>query len=61
MWQIETYNRTTRHWQAYGAPSADFAALYKKITSLQETGHKARIVKITPPEQETADGDSKTL
>lgn len=62
MWQIETYNRTTRHWQAYGAPSADFAALYKKITSLQETGNKARLVKVDEtPEQKQQEGEAPEL
>lgn len=49
MWQIETYNSSTRRWAQHGSPTKDFAAAYKKITSLQETGNKARLVKIEEP------------
>lgn len=49
MWQIETYNQSTRRWAQHGSPTKDFAAAYKKIASLQETGNKARLVKIEEP------------
>lgn len=49
MWQIETYNSSTRRWTQHGSPRKDFAAAYKKIASLQETGNKARLVKIEEP------------
>lgn len=49
MWQIEIYSRTTKQWAPFGSPTKDFAAAYKKVASLQETGNKARLVKIEEP------------
>ena len=46
MWKIEIYNRDTRRWTEHGKPTEDFAAAFKKVGQLQETGNKARLVKL---------------
>lgn len=51
MWQIETYNRTTRRWEPFGSPAADFGKLYAKTAQMAGQGFKTRVTKLQAQQQ----------
>lgn len=51
MWQIETFNRTTRRWEPFGSPAADFGKLYAKTAQMAGQGFKTRVTKLQAQQQ----------
>lgn len=44
LWKIEVYE--DGKWRDYGAPSSNFARLYKMCEKFAENGRKARVVRV---------------